>query len=438
MNTRRASESSGAAAAGSSRAARPSRLRETANYEEVPSDVDMEDDEFRSEDEDEEDIEAEQASVGNPDDGDVREDEGEPEEEYDDEEEEEVDDEDGTQDGLDIGTATSSRIQTPTPAAVKAAPNSSPIKSVRSSRRGDDDDDGSLSELSEEAGDDEEDEEEEDEEEEDEEDDVEADELASDDGEPEDEEDEDMEEEGRGAPSALTGGNGSKSLRIKLKVSPSTSKPKFKPSSSKSKSNKRRRRDELDGSEDEDFVNVDLSASLPKTARQLAKSSRAEGSSFGLEELPAGASKSKFKGLSESEIALKRSEMSRRRKNQSDQKLEEEKTETINRLLKKQVSRSRNKLAGGEGSGDEGGDGTPTSAGAGPAAGGVAGLLKLSRKEIKEQPTPFLRYISNGEGATLSLPIEEAGKGVYAEAWEHMFAQRSPQRRKLVEEIGQS
>ncbi|THH10663.1 hypothetical protein EW145_g1179 [Phellinidium pouzarii] len=50
----------------------------------------------------------------------------------------------------------------------------------------------------------------------------------------------------------------------------------------------------------------------------------------------------KKKNLNETELALKREETARKRKNLSVKKLEDEKTETINRLLKKQ-SRSRGK-----------------------------------------------------------------------------------------------
>ncbi|KAI5119866.1 hypothetical protein M0805_000700 [Coniferiporia weirii] len=52
----------------------------------------------------------------------------------------------------------------------------------------------------------------------------------------------------------------------------------------------------------------------------------------------------KKKHLNETELALKREETARKRKNLSVKKLEDEKTETINRLLKKQ-SRSRGKKA---------------------------------------------------------------------------------------------
>ncbi|KAG9096457.1 hypothetical protein FRC07_010933, partial [Ceratobasidium sp. 392] len=47
----------------------------------------------------------------------------------------------------------------------------------------------------------------------------------------------------------------------------------------------------------------------------------------------------------EAEIALRRSETARKRKHQDAQRLEDEKTETINRLLKKQSVKARNKKA---------------------------------------------------------------------------------------------
>jgi Ino eighty subunit 2 len=53
-------------------------------------------------------------------------------------------------------------------------------------------------------------------------------------------------------------------------------------------------------------------------------------------------SKSKKQPLNETELALRREEIARKRKNLSEKKLEDEKAETINRLLKKQ-SRPKNK-----------------------------------------------------------------------------------------------
>ena len=212
-----------------------------------------------------------------------------------------------------------------------------------------------------------------------------------------------------------------RSFKIKLKpLSPHIGKSNksgtSRPASSGMNKKGKKRALDSDHSDEDNFNNRDSGAGIAKTARQLAAKGDG-GLSLDLQALPQGTksnNKSKFAGMTESEIQLMRSEMARRRKNQSDQKLEEEKAEvrrpylvlismtttdkllfaqTINRLLKKQVSRSRNKLGeGGEGSGDEG-DGTPDARDA-------------SRMQLKQQPAPFFRYISNANGATLSIPSE--------------------------------
>lgn len=141
--------------------------------------------------------------------------------------------------------------------------------------------------------------------------------------------------------------------------------------------------------------------------------------------------------------------MARRRKNQSDQRLEEEKAETINRLLKKQVSRSRGKISNtttttttsakegekGTGSGDE-------ADGKGEAGAGKKDDATI-RLEEKMEPRVMFRYISGKDGlSTLSLPTtlpprtDEDGTSTpsskrrtgevqaYEIAWKGMFGQR--------------
>ncbi|EIN04649.1 hypothetical protein PUNSTDRAFT_76003, partial [Punctularia strigosozonata HHB-11173 SS5] len=73
------------------------------------------------------------------------------------------------------------------------------------------------------------------------------------------------------------------------------------------------------------------------TARQAVKRGVVDSSHVSL-----GAYTRKKKQLNETELALKREETARKRKNLSEKKLEDEKTETINRLLRKQ-SRARGK-----------------------------------------------------------------------------------------------
>lgn len=91
-----------------------------------------------------------------------------------------------------------------------------------------------------------------------------------------------------------------------------------------------------DGDEDDDDEMVGSSA-RPMTSRQAVLASVVDSSHVSLSE-----SSRKKKQLTEEEIALRREETARKRRNLSEKKLEDEKMETINRLLKKQ-SKSKNK-----------------------------------------------------------------------------------------------
>ncbi|KAI0094724.1 hypothetical protein BDY19DRAFT_38751 [Irpex rosettiformis] len=91
-------------------------------------------------------------------------------------------------------------------------------------------------------------------------------------------------------------------------------------------------------SESSDPEDSDESASVatpgrPLTARQAVLRNVVDSSHVSLEEPP---NPRKKKPLTEIEMALKREETARKRKNLSEKKLEDEKAETINRLLKKQ------------------------------------------------------------------------------------------------------
>ncbi|KAI8973334.1 PAPA-1-like conserved region-domain-containing protein [Mycotypha africana] len=73
------------------------------------------------------------------------------------------------------------------------------------------------------------------------------------------------------------------------------------------------------------------------TKRQRAKMNRETPEEY--LELPMDTGKKKF--LTEEEEQLRRSEVARRRKNQSIQRAEKDKADTINRLLKKQATKSK-------------------------------------------------------------------------------------------------
>ncbi|TQS38059.1 hypothetical protein Golomagni_01440 [Golovinomyces magnicellulatus] len=92
------------------------------------------------------------------------------------------------------------------------------------------------------------------------------------------------------------------------------------------------------------------------------------------------------KHLTAEEHAMRRAEMARRRKNLSEKRNEEEKMETINKLLKKQAPKTNNRRR--EVNVATGGDGTP---------------------DITETPKAnpmFVRWVSNKDGNLIGVPEE--------------------------------
>jgi hypothetical protein len=102
----------------------------------------------------------------------------------------------------------------------------------------------------------------------------------------------------------------------------------------------------------------------------------------------------------EEEMALKRSEITRRRKNQSAQRAEQDKLETINRLLKKQAGKRKI----GAQDDDEGGAG----AGGDDKNGGrvEAGGRRSNRYRT---PASYLNVRYTTRGTTLSIPEVSLG-----------------------------
>ena len=165
--------------------------------------------------------------------------------------------------------------------------------------------------------------------------------------------------------------------------------------------------DDEDASEPDEATAAEMQAIIGKTARQLAREGGVESEYV---ELPMFDPNRKKK-LTENEIALRRSETARKRKNQVEKKLEDDKVETINRLLKKQVGRSRNKLprAGSAEESDEEAE-----------AARKRGREELSRKALKEMPAPLFRYVDRVDGKLLAVPtgpplVEEVWGGNYVE-----------------------
>src|SRR5208282_6343391 len=103
------------------------------------------------------------------------------------------------------------------------------------------------------------------------------------------------------------------------------------------------------------------------------------------------------RALTADEIALRRSETARRRKNQSEQRLEEEKIETINRLLKPQAPRRRGQRVN--------------------ESPGPSDTEFITREPTPPPPSTKVRIVKNAEGTIVAVP----------ERWMDMFiAKRGP------------
>ncbi|OJD17921.1 hypothetical protein AJ78_02026 [Emergomyces pasteurianus Ep9510] len=98
------------------------------------------------------------------------------------------------------------------------------------------------------------------------------------------------------------------------------------------------------------------------------------------------------KHLTAEEHAMRRAEMARRRKNLSEKRNEEEKMDTINKLLKKQAPKRRGKISAAETA--AGGDTTP----------------RTQDPQEPEKPDPIMiRYVSNRNGCRVGVPEEWLG-----------------------------
>lgn len=104
--------------------------------------------------------------------------------------------------------------------------------------------------------------------------------------------------------------------------------------------------------------------------------------------------------LSAEEHAMRRTEMARRRKNLSEQRNEEEKMETINKLLKKQAPKQQRRAAGLRNEADAG-VGTPGSQGG---------------DEPDRPRKTYVRWVSNAAGLRVGVPEEWLGGGELAKA----------------------
>lgn len=154
------------------------------------------------------------------------------------------------------------------------------------------------------------------------------------------------------------------------------------------------------GTDSQDYSRMSTPDFSKMTARQRA---RFDGDDGPLLELPAEPIKKKIH-LTEEEQQLKRAEMARRRKNMSVRRLEEEKQDTLDKLLKKRASRSRKIITdtndGGPGTPGGGGPGTPN------VIMGEDGKYKIAKSRLVPKHPSLLAWQSTRAGFSLSMESE--------------------------------
>jgi Ino eighty subunit 2 len=122
---------------------------------------------------------------------------------------------------------------------------------------------------------------------------------------------------------------------------------------------------------------------------------------------------------------MRRAEMARRRKNLSEKRNEEEKMDTINRLLKKQAPKRRGKIsaaeiaanAAGTGRGARGSglkNGVAMSRAEGGSRTGEEGTPMEDEMEVEKANPVFVRWVSGRDGIKLGVPMEWEGVGAGA------------------------
>ncbi|KIY46092.1 PAPA-1-domain-containing protein [Fistulina hepatica ATCC 64428] len=164
---------------------------------------------------------------------------------------------------------------------------------------------------------------------------------------PEDEEVEEDEIQSEDETRTATASPAKSAAGLKIRIKPRTNNDT---TSTSGKAGRRRivKRRASDSVESEDSLDSDeesvVRPSHPLTVRQAALAGASTGETLLMTELPPefGGKRSTKRELNETEKALRREENARKRKNLSEKKLEDEKVETINRLLRKQT-RPRNR-----------------------------------------------------------------------------------------------
>ncbi|KAL2820446.1 PAPA-1-like conserved region-domain-containing protein [Aspergillus granulosus] len=145
--------------------------------------------------------------------------------------------------------------------------------------------------------------------------------------------------------------------------------------------------EELDEDEDED-EDLDLSDDETPDMSRLTKRQRG---SLGNDFLQLPMEPQIKKHLTAEERAMRRAEMARRRKNLSEKRNEEEKMDTINRLLRKQAPKRRGRIPAAE------------------AAENAAADQEAAAPEVEPIDPTMVRWVSGREGSRVGVPEEWFG-----------------------------
>ena len=98
---------------------------------------------------------------------------------------------------------------------------------------------------------------------------------------------------------------------------------------------------------------------------------------------------------------MRRAEMARRRKNLSEKRNEEEKADTINRLLKKQAPKRRGKISQAEIEAQDRGDDEEEME-----------IVGIEAEAVQPANPVFVRWVSNKQGCRVGVPGEWLDKPV--------------------------
>ncbi|KAL8740656.1 MAG: hypothetical protein Q9190_006668 [Brigantiaea leucoxantha] len=172
--------------------------------------------------------------------------------------------------------------------------------------------------------------------------------------------------------------------------------------------------DDMDQDEEGRSLGDDSRASTPDiskmTKRQRSRLDQVMGGDF--LQLPMEPQIKKH--LTEEEHVMRRAEMARRRKNLSEKRNEEEKLDTINRLLKKQAPKRRGKISAEE-----------------ITANALAPPEPLEEEVEKANPV-FIRWVSDRSGSRIGVPQEWLQDGLENGIGKVFYGTSN---RKMVEEV---